>query len=108
MCWVKAKRGLLEASPELLEFSRRRVVGGDRIQTPSQGTTLAGDADFMKSCLGKDMVGAGGSPGPDTNQLRDLGQVTALPKPQFLHEMNPLTPDLASPGDHWERGQENL
>lgn len=29
----------------------------------------------------------GGGPGPIINQRWDLGQVTALPKPQFPHEM---------------------
>lgn len=49
----------------------------------------------------------GGGPGP-IKQLRVLGQVTALPKPQFPHEMKLLTPGLASSGDHCERGQDNL
>lgn len=62
----------------------------------------------MERCLDQDMVGADGGPGPDTNQLGVLGQVTALPKPQFPHEMNLFTPGRAPSGDHCERGQENL
>lgn len=72
------------------------------------GRNACWNAGLKGRCLDQVVVVVGGGPGPTIKQLRVHGQVTALPKPQFPHEMKLLTPGLASSGDHCERGQENL